>query len=113
MSHHTDHSSKHAAQSDSNHIKSYIIGFVLAIILTVIPFGMVMRGGFSKEITVTVISVLAAAQMLVHLVYFLHMDLSQKQRSNLQVALFSLLIIGIVIIGSLWVMHNLNVNMMH
>jgi len=49
----------------------------------------------------------------VHLIYFLHMDRSAEQRSNVHVGLFSLLIIGIVVIGSLWVMHNLNVNMMH
>ncbi|HHW4680152.1 MAG TPA: cytochrome o ubiquinol oxidase subunit IV [Xylella taiwanensis] len=113
MSHHPNHSSEHAAQSDNTQLKSYLIGFVLAVILTAIPFAMVMNGGFSKGITVTVISVLAAVQMLVHLVYFLHMDRSPEQRSNVQVALFSLLIIGIVVIGSLWVMHNLNLHMMY
>ncbi|AXI83975.1 cytochrome o ubiquinol oxidase subunit IV [Xylella taiwanensis] len=113
MSHHPDHSSEHATPSNSTHLKPYLIGFVLAVILTAIPFAIVMNGVFSKGMTVTVISVLAAAQMLVHLVYFLHMDRSQEQRSNVQVALFSVLIIGIVVIGSLWVMHNLNVHMMY
>lgn len=56
---------------------------------------------------------MAAVQMLVHMVYFLHMDRTPEQRSNVQVGLFSLLIIGIVIVGSLWVLHNMNVNMMH
>ncbi len=55
---------------------------------------------------------MAAVQMLVHIVYFLHMDRSPEQRSNVQVGLFSVLIIGIVVIGSLWVMHNMNINMM-
>ncbi len=85
----------------------------MAVILTVIPFAMVMSGAFSKGVTVVVISVMAAVQMLVHMVYFLHMDRTPEQRSNVQVGLFSLLIIGIVIVGSLWVLHNMNVNMMH
>ncbi|EKU26046.1 cytochrome o ubiquinol oxidase subunit IV [Xanthomonas graminis] len=101
------------AESHGSGLKSYLIGFVMAVVLTVIPFGMVMSGAFPKGVTVIVIAVLAALQMLVHLIYFLHMDRSAEQRSNVHVGLFSLLIIGIVVVGSLWVMHNLNVNMMH
>jgi len=106
-------SDAHAESSHGVSLKSYLVGFMLAVILTVIPFGMVMSGAFPKGVTVIVISVLAAVQMLVHLIYFLHMDRSAEQRSNVHVGLFSLLIIGIVVVGSLWVMHNLNVNMMH
>ncbi|MEE7546857.1 cytochrome o ubiquinol oxidase subunit IV [Xanthomonas sp. Kuri4-1] len=105
-------SDAHAADSHGG-LKSYLIGFVMAVILTVIPFAMVMSGAFSKGVTVIVISLMAAVQMLVHLVYFLHMDRSAEQRSNVHVGLFSILIIGIVVVGSLWVMHNLNINMMH
>ncbi|MBD4895563.1 cytochrome o ubiquinol oxidase subunit IV [Xanthomonas citri pv. citri] len=107
--HHTDT----AADEHAGGLKSYLIGFVMAVILTVIPFAMVMSGAFSKGVTIVVISVMAAVQMLVHMVYFLHMDRTPEQRSNVQVGLFSLLIIGIVIVGSLWVLHNMNVNMMH
>ncbi|AEQ97548.1 cytochrome o ubiquinol oxidase subunit IV [Xanthomonas oryzae pv. oryzicola] len=107
------HHTETAADAHAGGLKSYLIGFVMAVILTVIPFAMVMSGAFSKGVTVTVISVMAAVQMLVHMVYFLHMDRTPEQRSNVQVGLFSLLIIGIVIVGSLWVLHNMNVNMMH
>ncbi len=100
------------SEGHSGGLKSYMIGFVMAVILTVIPFAMVMSGAFSKSATVIVISVLAAVQMLVHIVYFLHLDRSPGQRSNVQAGLFAVLMIGIVIVGSLWVMHNLNVNMM-
>jgi len=107
------HNTETGADAHAGGLKSYLIGFAMAVILTVIPFAMVMSGAFSKGVTVTVISVMAAVQMLVHMVYFLHMDRSPEQRSNVQVGLFSLLIIGIVIVGSLWVLHNMNVNMMH
>ncbi|WP_338338984.1 cytochrome o ubiquinol oxidase subunit IV [Xanthomonas euvesicatoria] len=107
------HHTETAADAPAGGLKSYLIGFVMAVTLTVIPFAMVMSGAFSKGVTVIVISLMAAVQMLVHMVYFLHMDRSPEQRSNVQVGLFSLLIIGIVIVGSLWVLHNMNVNMMH
>ena len=107
------HHTENAADAHAGGLKSYLIGFFMAVILTVIPFAMVMSGAFSKGVTVIVISVMAAVQMLVHMVYFLHMDRTPEQRSNVQVGLFSLLIIGIVIVGSLWVLHNMNVNMMH
>ena len=107
---HDNHSDSHASHGG---LKNYLIGFVLAVILTVIPFAMVMSGSFDKGTTVLVISVLAAVQMLVHIVYFLHLDRSPEQRNNVAVGLLSLVIIGIVIVGSLWVMHNLNINMLH
>lgn len=113
MAHHDNHSDAHAAESHGGGLKPYLIGFAMAVVLTVIPFAMVMSGAFPKGVTVAVIAVLAAVQMLVHIVYFLHMDRSPEQRSNVQVGVFSILIIGIVIVGSLWVMHNLNINMMH
>ncbi|MFT4248585.1 MAG: cytochrome o ubiquinol oxidase subunit IV [Pseudomonas sp.] len=113
MAHHDNHSDTHAAAAHGGGLKSYLIGFVMAVVLTVIPFAMVMSGAFPRGLTVLVIAVLAAVQMLVHIVYFLHLDRSPEQRSNVQVGLFSILIIGIVIVGSLWVMHNLNINMMH
>ena len=54
----------------------------------------------------------AVAQLLVQLVFFLHMGTSPDQRSNLAIFLFTGLVIAIVVCGSLWVMHNANVNMM-
>ena len=54
----------------------------------------------------------AVAQLLVQLVLFLHLGTSPDQRSNVAIFLFTGLIIFIVVAGSLWVMHNANVNMM-
>ena len=109
MAGHDNHSDAHAGHGG---VKSYLIGFVMAVVLTVIPFAIVMNHTFSRGVTVAIISIMAAVQMLVHIVYFLHMDRSPEQRSNVQVGLFSVLIICIVVIGSLWVMHNMNINMM-
>ena len=45
-------------------------------------------------------------------VYFLHMNTSSEERWNLVALLFTAMIIGIVVVGSLWIMYNLNINMM-
>ena len=70
MSH--DHNSAGASHGNT---KQYTIGFILSVILTIIPFGMVMAGGFGRGILITVISITAVAQILIQLIYFLLVDL--------------------------------------
>jgi cytochrome o ubiquinol oxidase operon protein cyoD len=108
-----DNHSHDAAGASHGSMKSYVLGFVYAVILTVVPFAMVMSGAFPRGFTIITMFVLAAVQVLVHLVYFLHMDRSSAQRWNVMVFAFSVLIIAIVVVGSLWVLHNMNANMMH
>ncbi|OFB46015.1 cytochrome o ubiquinol oxidase subunit IV [Serratia marcescens] len=93
-------------------MKSYLIGFILSIILTVIPFAMVMNGSASHSTILAVVVGMAVIQVIVHLVYFLHMNTSSEERWNLVALLFTAMIIGIVVVGSLWIMYNLNINMM-
>ena len=90
--------------------KSYMIGFILSVILTVIPFWMVMEASH-QTILITVVA-MAVIQIFVHLVYFLHMNTSSEERWNLIALAFTALIIAIVVVGSLWIMYNLNINMM-
>jgi len=49
----------------------------------------------------------------VQLVYFLHMDRSSEQRWNVLTFIFTIKVLAIILVGSLWVMHNMNANMMH
>ena len=61
--------------------KSYLIGFVLSVVLTAIPFWLVMSGVLgSKQATAFVIMVFAAVQIVVHMVYFLHMNAEVRRR---------------------------------
>ncbi|MDQ1883469.1 cytochrome o ubiquinol oxidase subunit IV [Aeromonas salmonicida] len=92
--------------------KSYLIGFVLSVILTAIPFWMVMDGGFPHQTMLITVVAMAVVQIFVHLVYFLHMNTSSEERWNLVALVFTVLIIAIVVVGSLWIMYNLNINMM-
>lgn len=93
-------------------MKSYLIGFILSVILTVIPFWMVMEGTATTSTILWTVVGMAVVQIVVHLVCFLHMNTSSEERWKVIAFLFTLLIIGIVVIGSLWIMYNLNINMM-
>ena len=108
---HSSHETSHGGESHGS-VKSYLIGFILSIILTVIPFAMVMNGTASHSTILAVVVGMAVIQVIVHLVYFLHMNTSSEERWNLVALLFTAMIIGIVVVGSLWIMYNLNINMM-
>ena len=103
----------HAAQgSHGGHgsRKSYIVGFLLAIALTIVPFGLVMT--HASIGTPLIITVFALAQIVVHIVYFLHVNRSEEQRWNLAALLFTAIVVCIILGGSIWIMHNLYINML-
>ena len=108
--------SAHGAHGGSAHPhvsrKDYIVGFLLAAILTAIPFWLVMAHVISGLQATFVIMGLAAVQVVVHMIYFLHMNSRSEGGWNLVALLFTLLVLGIVLGGSMWVMHHLDVNMM-
>lgn len=88
-------------------------GFVLAAILTIIPFALVMSEvEMNRTLLIGIVMVLAAVQIVVHLVYFLHVNRHAEQGWTVAGTLLSVIILAIIIVGSLWVMHNMNVNMM-
>lgn len=110
--HHHDHGHGHDDHAHGS-FKSYMTGFVLAVILTVIPFGLVMGGGFdSRALTIAVVLLCAVAQVLVHMIYFLHMTSSAEEGWTLLSTVFTVVVVVIVLAGSLWVMFHMNTNMM-
>lgn len=92
--------------------KSYLTGFVLAIVLTAIPFGLVMYPDLPRSWILTGIVVFAVVQILVHLVYFLHLNASADQSLNVLSFLFTVIVIALVVGGSVWIMINIADNMM-
>ncbi|AZL86354.1 cytochrome o ubiquinol oxidase subunit IV [Aliivibrio salmonicida] len=92
--------------------KGYITGFIASLILTMIPFYFAYTGVLSREVTIVVLILSAIAQLVVHLFYFLHMDSTEKGRFNMLSFVFTAVIVFIVIAGSIWIMWNLNNNMM-
>jgi cytochrome o ubiquinol oxidase operon protein cyoD len=103
----------HAA-GDTAHgnLKSYTTGFALSLGLTVLSFGAVMVGVLPQSLALTMIVLLAVAQLLVQLIYFLHLGTSPDQRANSAIFAVTGFLIVIIVGLSLWVMHNANVNMM-
>ncbi|WP_086982334.1 cytochrome o ubiquinol oxidase subunit IV [Vibrio aphrogenes] len=97
---------------DQSGAKGYLIGFVASLILTIIPFYFAYTGIVSRETTIEILIITAVAQLLVHLVYFLHMDSSEKGKFNALSFAFTVVIVFIVVAGSIWIMWNLNHNMM-
>jgi cytochrome o ubiquinol oxidase subunit IV len=90
----------------------YIIGFVLSLLLTLAAYFSVINHVMSGTMIMLVIAGLAIAQLLVQLLFFLHLGQESKPRFNLLIFLFMVLVVGIVVIGSLWIMHHLDYNMM-
>lgn len=92
--------------------KSYFIGFVLSIILTIIPYYLVVNHVLMPDMLYVLVLVLAVGQLIIQVVFFLHLSVESKPRWNLIAFIFTLLVVCILVIGSIWIMHNLNVNMM-
>ncbi|MFB6422095.1 MAG: cytochrome o ubiquinol oxidase subunit IV [Candidatus Malihini olakiniferum] len=93
-------------------VQSYIIGFIMSVILTGIPFYLVMSGEEQPSAIMVGVIVCAVVQILVHLICFLHLNSSSEQRWNVVALVFAILVIAIVLVGSIWIMLNAHHNMM-
>jgi cytochrome o ubiquinol oxidase operon protein cyoD len=123
--------------SNENHpdLATYLTGFILALLLTLLAFGLVIiergcslgsidkllgifpsgeviTGEMPRRLIIGSVSVLAILQISVHLRYFLHLSFGSAQNWNLQAILFALFIIIIMVGGTLWIMNDLNGHMM-
>ena len=93
-------------------LRSYAIGLVSALVLTAIPFALVAYFDVPRRAALTVIGTLALLQIAVHFLFFLHVDLSRQKREDLQLIMFSVLILAIMAAGTIWIMANLQMRMM-
>ena len=111
---HGKHAAGGHAHSDSHgSLRSYLTGFILSVILTAIPFWLVMSGVLnSKVATELAITTLAVVQITVHMVYFLHMNTRSEGGWLMMALVFTLILVVIALIGSLWIIYHLNANMM-
>ncbi|VVE67985.1 cytochrome [Pandoraea pnomenusa] len=102
----------HGAYASQSHLRDYVVGFFLSLLLTFASFGVVMLGVVPAGMGLTSIVLLCVAQLIVQLVYFLHIGAKRSQRQNSAIFLCTAGLIAIIVAGSLWVMHNANTNMM-
>lgn len=103
-----------ASQNTSPHgsVFSYTVGFLLSLALTLVPYFVVTGYPLSGRDLIIFLVACACAQLYVQLVFFLHLGKGQSRQLNLIVFGFMVLIVGTVVIGSIWIMNNLNYNMM-
>ena len=105
-----DHDATHA---DHGSLRGYLTGFVLAAILTIIPFWLVLGHVIaSPQATIVIVLGLAALQIVVHMIFFLHLDTKSENGWNMLAFIFTVVLVVIVLGASVWVMYNENANMM-
>jgi cytochrome o ubiquinol oxidase operon protein cyoD len=93
--------------------RTYLTGFALSVILTAVPFWLVMTGAIAdKQVAALVVMALALVQVIVHMIYFLHMNSRSEGGWTMMALIFTVVMVAIGLIGSLWVMHHMNLNMM-
>ncbi|NBB62152.1 cytochrome o ubiquinol oxidase subunit IV [Pseudomonas sp. ODNR1LW] len=109
---HDAHDADHHDEHDHGSFKSYMIGFVLSVILTAIPFALVMTGALPAQATALIVMAFAVVQIVVHMIYFLHMNSKSEGGWTMLALIFTIVIVVICLAGSLWVMYHLNTNMM-
>ncbi len=105
----------HTDVEDGAHgsLKGYVAGFGLSVVLTAIPFWLVMSGVLgSSQLTAFAVMGFAVVQIVVHMVFFLHMNTHSEAGWNMLALVFTAVLVVIMIAGSLWVMYHLNTNMM-
>ena len=120
MSGHQSHSGSRVGHDDHGSnafahvtVRDYLIGFGLSVVLTAVPFWLVMGEVIeNKQLTALIIMVFAMVQIVVHVIYFLHMTSSSEEGWSFMALIFTLVVIVIALAGSLWVMHHLTTNTM-
>lgn len=95
---------------------SYAVGFISSVILTVIAYALVVNDtivrAWTAPIVAIVIAILASLQLIVQLIFFMHLSEERRPRWKLMSFVFAFVILGIIVFGSLWIMFDLNDRMM-
>jgi cytochrome o ubiquinol oxidase operon protein cyoD len=90
---------------------SYTFGFVLSVVLTIVPYYLVthsLQRGWALAITLLLFAI---AQLTVQLFMFLHMGNESRPRWHMQSFIFAVIVVLILVVGSIWIMQNLNYRM--
>lgn len=102
-----------ASHMSGGTVGSYIVGYVLSLILTLTAYVLIVNHVFTKWIMVATVGWLALLQFMVQLLFFLHLDNEAKPRFKLLAFALMLVFVLILVVGSVWIMNNLNYRMDH
>ncbi len=93
-------------------IRSYVVGFLLAAVLTALSFYLTGERLIWEPALPAALTALAIAQIGVHLVFFLHITTAPDNENTVLALAFGVLIVALVVAGSLWIMYHLDRNML-
>lgn len=93
-------------------LRAYLVGFAISVLLTALPFALVAGGWATGLRAYAVIGAAALLQVAVHFRFFLHIGLGRSTRDDLQLILFTALIIVLMVGGTVWILRNLHARMM-
>ncbi|MEB3101923.1 cytochrome o ubiquinol oxidase subunit IV [Ferviditalea candida] len=85
-------------------MREYVTGFILSIVLTVIPLVLVLNHLLGTSALIIVIVAMAVLQFLVQLFFFMHIRETEKPRYNVMALVFGLVFIVAIVGGSVWIM---------
>jgi len=93
----------------SNHehtasIKAYVIGFILSIILTIIPLVLVLNHMLAKSALLPIILIAAVLQFVIQLFFFMHIRDGEGPRYNVMALVLGLIFVVTIVIGAIWIM---------
>ena len=92
----------------------YVFGVIACAVLTLISFWAVMTNSFDKGSVFLIILASAVVQLFVQVICFLRLNTQTEQaRTNVMSIIFTMVILLVILVGSLWVMSNLNYNLMN
>lgn len=94
------------AEQDTD-LRSYLLGFVFSVVLSAAAFVVMLGESFGRETTMVVLGCLGMLQLFVQLRYFLHIDGRRESQEDLYLILFSVLVLLMMVIGTVWVLGDL------
>lgn len=97
--------------SETGSLASYIVGFLLSLICTVIPYYLVVSKSVTGNTLLATILEFAVFQMAIQLLFFLHLGRGKKPFYNVIFFFCTAGAIFVVVVGSLFIMNNLHYNM--
>ena len=94
------------AEQDTD-LRSYLLGFVFSVVLSAAAFVVMLGESFGRETTMVLLGCLGMLQLFVQLRYFLHIDGRRESQEDLYLILFSVLVLLMMVIGTVWVLGDL------
>ena len=94
------------AEQDTD-LRSYLLGFLFSVVLSAAAFVVMLGESFGRETTMVLLGCLGMLQLFVQLRYFLHIDGRRESQEDLYLILFSVLVLLMMVIGTVWVLGDL------